>query len=120
MAFLQLLNWLYIYIPDILVLLSDPSFRVSEDMPLYDILNEFQKGHSHIAVVYKDLNEKKDTSKKGKESEQLEFKDSCRKHRGSSKASPDQGEDLGSRNRRMPYIFYPIFVTETFLRFRSF
>ena len=26
-------------------------------MPLYDILNEFQKGHSHIAVVYKDLNE---------------------------------------------------------------
>lgn len=31
--------------------------RVSEDMPLYDILNEFQKGHSHIAVVYKDINE---------------------------------------------------------------
>ncbi|CAM0870278.1 unnamed protein product [Alopecurus aequalis] len=25
--------------------------RVSEDMPLYDILNEFQKGHSHMAVV---------------------------------------------------------------------
>ena len=43
-------------------------------MPLYDILNEFQKGHSHIAVVYKDLNEKKDTSKKGKESEQLELR----------------------------------------------
>lgn len=35
-------------------------FRVSENMPLYDILNEFQKGHSHIAVVYKDLNETKD------------------------------------------------------------
>ncbi|GAB4852018.1 DUF21 domain-containing protein At1g47330 [Ancistrocladus abbreviatus] len=33
--------------------------RVSENMPLYDILNEFQKGHSHIAVVYKDLNESK-------------------------------------------------------------
>lgn len=33
-------------------------YRVSENMPLYDILNEFQKGHSHIAVVYKDLNEK--------------------------------------------------------------
>lgn len=31
--------------------------RVSESMPLYDILNEFQKGHSHIAVVYKDLDE---------------------------------------------------------------
>lgn len=33
--------------------------RVSETMPLYDILNEFQKGHSHIAVVYKDLNKTK-------------------------------------------------------------
>ncbi|ONK64840.1 uncharacterized protein A4U43_C07F30530 [Asparagus officinalis] len=27
--------------------------RVLEDMPLYDILNEFQKGHSHMAVVIK-------------------------------------------------------------------
>jgi len=27
--------------------------RVSEEMPLYDILNEFQKGHSHMAVVVK-------------------------------------------------------------------
>ncbi|KAL3340946.1 hypothetical protein AABB24_029218 [Solanum stoloniferum] len=34
--------------------------RISENMPLYDILNEFQKGHSYIAVVYKDLNETKD------------------------------------------------------------
>jgi metal transporter CNNM len=25
--------------------------RVPEMMPLYDILNEFQKGHSHMAVV---------------------------------------------------------------------
>lgn len=25
--------------------------RVYEDLPLYDILNEFQKGHSHMAVV---------------------------------------------------------------------
>ncbi|XP_058080291.1 DUF21 domain-containing protein At2g14520 isoform X1 [Magnolia sinica] len=25
--------------------------RVPEDLPLYDILNEFQKGHSHMAVV---------------------------------------------------------------------
>ncbi|KAK6934088.1 hypothetical protein RJ641_034243 [Dillenia turbinata] len=31
---------------------------VSENMPpLYDILYEFQKGHSHIAVVYRSLNE---------------------------------------------------------------
>lgn len=27
------------------------SSRVPETMPLYDILNEFQKGHSHMAVV---------------------------------------------------------------------
>lgn len=40
--------------------------RVSENMPLYDILNEFQKGHSHIAVVYRDLNETKGTPKKTK------------------------------------------------------
>ncbi|KAL6511759.1 DUF21 domain-containing protein [Orobanche gracilis] len=41
--------------------------RVSENMPLYDILNEFQKGHSHIAVVYKDSKETKETLKKAKE-----------------------------------------------------
>lgn len=29
---------------------------VSEDMPLYDILNEFQKGHSHMAVVIRQTN----------------------------------------------------------------
>jgi len=27
--------------------------RVPESMPLYDILNEFRKGHSHMAVVVK-------------------------------------------------------------------
>ncbi|KAL9229858.1 hypothetical protein vseg_005279 [Gypsophila vaccaria] len=27
--------------------------RVLETMPLYDILNEFQKGHSHMAVVFR-------------------------------------------------------------------
>ncbi|CAL1384301.1 unnamed protein product [Linum trigynum] len=47
--------------------------RVSEDIPLYDILNEFQKGHSHIAVVYKDLNSNKS------DSEELDFKGSCKK-----------------------------------------
>jgi metal transporter CNNM len=26
---------------------------VADDLPLYDILNEFQKGHSHMAVVVK-------------------------------------------------------------------
>ncbi|XP_044474546.1 DUF21 domain-containing protein At1g47330-like [Mangifera indica] len=52
--------------------------RVSADMPLYDILKKFQKGHSHIAVVYKDLNEKK-------EGEQ--FKDSFKKSRGQPEKS---------------------------------
>lgn len=51
--------------------------RVSEDMPLYDILNEFQKGHSHLAVVYKHINA--ETFTKGKDGQQFEFKDSCRK-----------------------------------------
>ncbi|XP_066392644.1 DUF21 domain-containing protein At2g14520-like [Miscanthus floridulus] len=31
--------------------------RVLEDMPLYDILNEFQKGHSHMAVVIRKNNQ---------------------------------------------------------------
>lgn len=30
--------------------------RVPETMPLYDILNEFQKGHSHMAVVVRQRN----------------------------------------------------------------
>ncbi|XP_023553955.1 DUF21 domain-containing protein At2g14520-like [Cucurbita pepo subsp. pepo] len=30
--------------------------RVPETMPLYDILNEFQKGHSHMAIVVKQCN----------------------------------------------------------------
>lgn len=32
-------------------------FSVLEDMPLYDILNEFQKGHSHMAVVIRKNNQ---------------------------------------------------------------
>ncbi|KAF8012310.1 hypothetical protein BT93_I0449 [Corymbia citriodora subsp. variegata] len=32
--------------------------RVPESMPLYDILNEFQKGHSHMAVVVRECNGK--------------------------------------------------------------
>ncbi|XP_050878972.1 DUF21 domain-containing protein At1g47330 isoform X2 [Lathyrus oleraceus] len=70
--------------------------RVSENMPLYDILNEFQKGHSHIAVVYRDLNDKKGTYKKIKDSEQLEFQDSC-KNKGKS-APLDKGAMLEPRD----------------------
>ncbi|XP_042493009.1 DUF21 domain-containing protein At1g47330-like isoform X2 [Macadamia integrifolia] len=53
--------------------------RVSENMPLYDILNEFQKGHSHIAVVVKHLNETKETPKKSKEEQNMESKVKNRK-----------------------------------------
>lgn len=35
----------------IVVLLFVFVHRVQESLPLYDILNEFQKGHSHMAVV---------------------------------------------------------------------
>ncbi|CAI9104193.1 OLC1v1002821C1 [Oldenlandia corymbosa var. corymbosa] len=40
--------------------------RVAETMPLYDILNEFQKGHSHMAVVVRrsnNLSEEQSASK---------------------------------------------------------
>ncbi|KAE8713408.1 Leucine carboxyl methyltransferase [Hibiscus syriacus] len=53
-------------------------YRVSEDMPLYDILNEFQNGQSHLAVEYKDLNKSK---------ENLEFKDSCKMRGGEPETS---------------------------------
>ncbi|CAN8302799.1 unnamed protein product [Cochlearia groenlandica] len=70
--------------------------RVSETMPLYDILNEFQKGHSHIAVVYKDLDEQKrspETSQNGterrnnKKTKEEMFKDSCKIPKSQSEVS---------------------------------
>ncbi|XWS24362.1 hypothetical protein CRYUN_Cryun28dG0095200 [Craigia yunnanensis] len=61
----------------------------------YDILNEFQKGHSHIAVVYKDLNESKESVKKGKEGERLEFKDSCKKRTGEPETSRKDDHEVG-------------------------
>ncbi|WJX52387.1 DUF21 domain-containing protein, variant 2 [Trifolium repens] len=36
--------------------------RVQESMPLYDILNEFQKGHSHMAVVVRQCDTAKQPS----------------------------------------------------------
>ncbi|KAM2150006.1 hypothetical protein ACFX1R_044637 [Malus domestica] len=72
--------------------------RVSEDMPLYDILNEFQKGHSHIAVVYKDISGKKDALKNGKDDETPVFKDDCKKQAGESGASFKKDEKVGSNN----------------------
>ena len=34
--------------------------RVPETLPLYDILNEFQKGHSHMAIVVRRCNKNVD------------------------------------------------------------
>ncbi|CAM8936111.1 unnamed protein product [Rhodiola kirilowii] len=48
--------------------------RVSENMPLYDILNEFQKGHSHIAVVIRDLNKPTEAKSKSTGNEHPETK----------------------------------------------
>ncbi|TQD90127.1 hypothetical protein C1H46_024291 [Malus baccata] len=72
--------------------------RVSEDMPLYDILNEFQKGHSHIAVVFKYPNGKKDALKNGKDGEPPVFKDDCKKQAGQTAASFKKDEKVGSSN----------------------
>jgi len=38
------------------------SARISETMPLYDILNEFQKGHSHMAVVVREHRDAEQTT----------------------------------------------------------
>lgn len=40
--------------------------RVHEDWPLYDILKQFQKGHSHMAVVVKSKKEPAETDKEAK------------------------------------------------------
>lgn len=69
-------------------------------MPLYDILNEFQKGHSHIAVVYKDLDEQRrspETSENGSERRKSKktkdelFKDSCKKLKPHLEVSEKEG-----------------------------
>uniref|UniRef100_A0A9I9CQB4 CNNM transmembrane domain-containing protein n=1 Tax=Cucumis melo TaxID=3656 RepID=A0A9I9CQB4_CUCME len=40
--------------------------RVRENLPLYDILNQFQQGHSHMAVVIKSHNETKEPADSNK------------------------------------------------------
>ena len=39
---------------------------MADDLPLYDILNEFQKGHSHMAVVVKRTKEAGPSTEKQK------------------------------------------------------
>lgn len=59
-------------------------------MPLYDILNEFQKGHSHIAVVYRDLNAKKEELKEDKHGRTSKHK----KHRGNGETWIDENYEV--------------------------
>lgn len=62
-------------------------------MPLYDILNEFQKGNSHIAVVVRDINEKKASLKKSKEVKHHETKLNS-KQSGKPETTSKEGKDL--------------------------
>lgn len=66
------------------------------DMPLYDILNTFQKGHSHIAVVYKDVTSKKELAQESKEGENLELRARFKKKNKKPEASSIKGEDVPS------------------------
>ncbi|XP_058223531.1 DUF21 domain-containing protein At1g47330 isoform X2 [Rhododendron vialii] len=64
--------------------------RVSEKMPLYDILNEFQKGHSHIAVVYEDQNEPPKKAREGTGIENLGMKFESHDAEAMAKSDGDQ------------------------------
>jgi len=50
--------------------------RVGSDMPLYDILNEFQKGGSHMAAVIKSKQQRKDVRLHHREST-MDGSDGC-------------------------------------------
>lgn len=67
--------------------------RVPETMPLYDILNEFQKGHSHIAIVIRDHNETNE-SKKAKEIKYIETKLHGKKLKDSSVTTAQEHKGL--------------------------
>ncbi|CAL9164488.1 DUF21 domain-containing protein At2g14520 isoform X1 [Musa acuminata AAA Group] len=54
--------------------------RVYDDLPLYDILNEFQKGHSHMAVVVKRIKDSDLTTEKSKTSPSDNRMDQSRNH----------------------------------------
>eukprot|EP01018_Ginkgo_biloba_P001318 Gb_37935 [translate_table: standard] len=60
--------------------------RVPEHMPLYDILNEFQKGHSHIAVVVKYSKERMDRDKELKSQVDRRLVNTRHKRRSDTKA----------------------------------
>ncbi len=55
--------------------------RVGSDMPLYDILNEFQKGSSHLAAVVKAKSKRKDDGPSHEESAK-DGLDDCKQETG--------------------------------------
>ncbi|CAM6103593.1 unnamed protein product [Calypogeia fissa] len=63
--------------------------RISGTMPLYDILNEFQKGHSHMAVVVQYSKEKSDSMLRSKDGSKGDRRLSARRH--SRRASDAKG-----------------------------
>ncbi|KAL2619851.1 hypothetical protein R1flu_000056 [Riccia fluitans] len=63
--------------------------RVAESMPMYDILNEFQKGHSHMAVVVKYSKEKQDSMLRSRDGTKMERRLSGRRH--SKRTSDSKG-----------------------------
>jgi metal transporter CNNM len=66
--------------------------RVAEGVPLYDILNDFQKGHSHMAVVVKCNKEKVESVKQN--SEQLKVDEIQPPKNFESKSTKSIGSDL--------------------------
>lgn len=49
---------------------------MAEDEPLYDILNDFQKGHSHMAVVVKYNGEKTESLQQSRSRRQRSIRSS--------------------------------------------
>ncbi|CAK9874862.1 unnamed protein product, partial [Sphagnum jensenii] len=84
--------------------------RVGSDMPLYDILNEFQKGSSHLAAVVKAKSKRKDDGPSHEESAK-DGSDDCKQETGEAdlekgiqivatgdKRSDKNGPEIISRN----------------------
>jgi metal transporter CNNM len=69
--------------------------RVAEGVPLYDILNDFQKGHSHMAVVVKCNKEKVESVKQN--SEQLKVDEIQPPKNFESKSTKMQRLDVENR-----------------------
>ncbi|KAM0032824.1 putative CBS domain, CNNM, transmembrane domain-containing protein [Helianthus debilis subsp. tardiflorus] len=72
--------------------------RVEDSMPLYDILNEFQKGHSHIAVVYKDLNKKTNMLKKSRDTETQNVANKSNFHDADGGLMKSDGDEQAKRS----------------------